>query len=92
MKLLCDLFHMNIEEADLAAALRRAGPLVGHVHFADSNRRAIGFGHTDLAPIIAALRDIGYAGYLSAEILPLPDSDAAAAQTIASFRALTGRD
>ena len=92
VKLLCDLFHMNIEETDLAAALRLAGPLVGHVHFADSNRRAIGLGHTDMAPIMAALRDIGYAGYLSAEILPLPDSDQAAAQTIASFRALTERD
>ncbi|MBI3878020.1 MAG: sugar phosphate isomerase/epimerase [Verrucomicrobia bacterium] len=86
VKLLCDLFHMNIEEADIAAALRAVAPHLGHVHFADSNRQAIGFGHTDVAPIVAALRDIGYAGYLSAEILPLPDSDTAAKQTIASFR------
>lgn len=86
VRLLCDLFHMAIEEADLAAALREAGPLVGHVHFADSNRRAIGFGHTAVPPIIAALRTIGYAGYLSAEILPLPDDTAAARQTLAAFR------
>jgi sugar phosphate isomerase/epimerase len=77
---------MNIEEPDIAAALREAGPLVGHVHFADSNRQAIGFGHTEVAQIISALRDIGYTGYLSAEILPLPDSLAAARQTIAAFR------
>ena len=51
------------------------GPLVGHVHFADSNRHAIGFGHTDMPPILRALADIGYSGYLSAEILPLPDGD-----------------
>ena len=89
VKILSDLFHMNIEEPDLAAALREAGDLVGHVHFADSNRRAIGMGHTDIAPIVAALRDIGYAGYLSAEILPLPDSGAAARQTIESFRNCT---
>ena len=50
VKLLCDLFHMNIEEADLGAALRRAGAKVGHVHFADSNRQAIGLGHTDMQP------------------------------------------
>jgi sugar phosphate isomerase/epimerase len=87
IKLLCDLFHMNIEEADLAEALRLAGPLVGHVHFADSNRRAIGMGHTDMLPIMRALRSIGYAGYLSAEVFAYPDSQAAAAQTIASFRA-----
>lgn len=90
VKLLCDLFHMNIEEADLAEALRLAGPLVGHVHFADSNRRAIGMGHTPMLPIMRALRSIGYAGYLSAEVFAYPDSQAAAAQTIASFRALAG--
>ena len=86
VKLLCDLYHMNIEEQNLAESLRQTGPLVGHVHFADSNRRAIGLGHTDIAPIAAALRDIGYTGYLSAEILPLPDAETAAAQTMKSFR------
>ncbi len=86
IKILADLFHMNIEETSLAEALRNAGARLGHVHFADSNRRAIGLGHTDVVPIIKALRDIGYQGYLSAEIFPLPDSDTAARQTIASFR------
>jgi len=89
IRVLADLFHMNIEETNVPAALREAGALIGHVHFADSNRRAIGFGHTDPAPVLAALREIGYAGYLSAEILPLPDTASAGAQTIASFRALT---
>jgi sugar phosphate isomerase/epimerase len=86
VKLLCDLYHMNIEEADISAALRQVGPRLGHVHFADSNRRAIGLGHTDVAPIAMALRDIGYGGYVSAEILPLPDAATAAQQTITSFR------
>jgi sugar phosphate isomerase/epimerase len=86
VRLLADLFHMNIEETDVAAAIRAAGPHVGHVHFADSNRRAAGFGHTAFAPVVAALKEIGYGGYLSAEVLPLPDSDTAATQTIESFR------
>lgn len=86
VKLLSDLFHMNIEEVDIAAAFREAGQHVGHVHFADSNRQAIGFGHTNIPPIIEALRSIGYEGYLSAEVLPLPDSLTAAKQTIESFR------
>jgi sugar phosphate isomerase/epimerase len=86
--LLADLFHMNIEEQDLAAALRSAGPRVGHVHLVDSNRRAAGFGHTDFGPIVRALRDVGYQGYASAEALPLPDPDEAARQTITAFRAL----
>jgi sugar phosphate isomerase/epimerase len=87
VRILADLFHMNIEEADLGDALRAAGALVGHVHFADSNRRAVGLGHTAIAPVITALRDIGYGGYLSAEIVPLPDAATAAAQTIRSIRA-----
>jgi sugar phosphate isomerase/epimerase len=86
--LLADLFHMNIEETDPAAALRAAGRHLGHVHYADSNRRAMGFGHTDPRPIIAALREINYTGYLSAEILPLPDPMTAARQTIQSIHGL----
>jgi sugar phosphate isomerase/epimerase len=89
VKLLADLFHMNIEEADLPAAIRRVGNHIGHVHFADSNRRAAGMGHTPFAPIVAALRDIGYTGYLSAEVFPVPNSTAAARQTIESFRRYT---
>lgn len=87
--LLADLFHMNIEETDLPAAIRAGGSTIGHVHFVDSNRRAAGFGHMDHAAIVAALRDIGFTGYLCAEALPLPDSDAAAAKTIETIRRLT---
>jgi sugar phosphate isomerase/epimerase len=89
VKLLLDVFHMNIEEQNISQVIRLAGPAVGHVHFADSNRRAVGFGHIEYRKIIQALRDIGYDGYLSAEILPWPNSEAAAAQTIESFQALT---
>ena len=92
VRLLCDLFHMAIEEADIAGALRACGNLVGHVHFADSNRRAVGMGHTDFGPIIEALRAIGYEGYLSAEILPLPDGERAARKTMESFGALVSAD
>ena len=84
--LLADLFHMNIEEVDLADAIRSAGRQIGHVHFVDSNRRAAGFGHLDFAPIAQALHEIDYQGYASAEALALPDSAAAAEQTIHAFR------
>jgi sugar phosphate isomerase/epimerase len=86
VKLLCDLFHMNIEEADVAGALREVAPRLGHVHFADTNRQAIGCGHLDVAPVAAVLKEIGYAGYVSAEVLPLPDGDAAAQRTMESFK------
>lgn len=90
--LLADMFHMNIEERDLPAAIRAAGRHIGHVHYADSNRQAMGFGHTDPAGMIAALREIDYQGYLSAEIFPLPDPETAARQTISSIRSFIPKD
>jgi sugar phosphate isomerase/epimerase len=88
--LLADLFHMNIEEADLAAAIRAGRGHIGHVHLADSNRRPAGCGHTDFRPVIKALREIGYAGYLSAECFSWPDADGAAQRTIEAYRKLVG--
>lgn len=84
--LLADLFHMNIEEADIAGALERGGQRIGHVHFVDSNRRPAGCGHLDYLPIIAALRRIGYKGYLSAEAFPYPNPDEAAELTMKAYR------
>lgn len=88
--LLADLFHLNIEEADIAASLRQAGKDVGHVHLADSNRRPAGMGHIDFAPIAQALHDIGYGGYISAECFSYPDPDGAAQATIAAYKRYFG--
>ena len=81
VKVLLDVFHMNIEELSIAEAIRSAGDRLGHLHVADSNRLAPGMGHVDFAEIAAALGDIGYQGWVSGEHLPLPDSFAAAKQT-----------
>jgi sugar phosphate isomerase/epimerase len=86
VKLLADLFHMNMEEVDMAESIRKAGHRIGHVHFADSNRRAMGFGHTPAKPIAQALMDVGYEGFVSGEIFPWPDPQTAAAKTLESFR------
>ncbi|GAB3997119.1 sugar phosphate isomerase/epimerase [Spirosoma daeguense] len=84
--LLADLFHMNIEEISLPDSIRLAGSSIGHVHFADSNRRPIGLGHLAMAEIATALKEIGYNGYVSAEAFPFPTPDLAAQQTISSFK------
>ncbi|MBN8788079.1 MAG: sugar phosphate isomerase/epimerase [Terrimonas sp.] len=86
VKLLADLFHMNIEEASLALSIEQCGEYIGHIHFADSNRMAIGFGHTDMDGIAGAIKKIDYKDYISAEIFPLPDSDIAALQAITAFK------
>lgn len=87
-----DTFHMNIEETDIQAALRLGGARVWHVHLADSNRRAPGWGHLDFAPVVQTLGEMAYSGFLSAEILPVPGALDAARQTIATLRRLVPAD
>lgn len=79
--LLADTFHMNIEEVSIYNSIVQAKDYITHVHFADSNRWAPGCGHLDFAKIVQSLKKIGYQGYVSAEILPLPDSDSCARLT-----------
>lgn len=86
VKLLADLFHMSIEEADLPSAIRHAAGDVGHVHLADSNRCPATLGHTPFAKIAEALAEISFGGYISAECFPHPDPDSAAETTIRAFR------
>ncbi len=86
--ILLDTFHANIEEADIYQSILDAGNKLWHVHVADSNRWAPGYGHIDFLGIVDTLREIGYQGYLSAEILPYPDPIAAAEMTIETMRSL----
>lgn len=60
--ILLDAYHMNIEEADPAAAIRCAGDRLWLYHAADSNREGIGRGHTDFQAQMASLSAIGYHG------------------------------
>ncbi|MER3417601.1 MAG: sugar phosphate isomerase [Chloroflexota bacterium] len=62
-----DTFHMNIEEKDLASAIRRAGPRLAHVQASGSDRGAPGNDHLDWRSIAAALADVGYAGPICIE-------------------------
>jgi sugar phosphate isomerase/epimerase len=64
---MADFFHMNIEDADMAASVRHAGRWIRNVHLADSNRWLPGYGHTDFAPALKALREIGYDLYYGFE-------------------------
>lgn len=84
--LLADLFHMNIEEADMAESIKSSGDFVMHVHFADSNRRPVGNGHSDFKEVAQVLKEINYTGFISAEAFAWPNSEAAATQTIQSFK------
>jgi len=67
VKILADIFHMNIEEADPAAAIRRAGAEIKHVQLADTNRLEPGAGHLEFTPIFHALKEAGFTGYCALE-------------------------
>ena len=86
--LLLDTFHVNIEEPSITECFRQgmAAGRLWHVHLGDSNRLPPGQGHIDFEGIVAALNEVGYEGYLSAELLPRPDPDAAAEATIRYMR------
>jgi sugar phosphate isomerase/epimerase len=91
VKLMPDLFHMNIEDASFREAFVAAKDYVSYVHVADSNRLAPGWGHTPFDEIFRILADIDYDGYLTAEILPRPDPDSAAHQAAQFLQARLGR-
>jgi sugar phosphate isomerase/epimerase len=88
MKLMPDVFHMNIEDRTVGAELARHIDYIAYVHLADSNRLAPGWGHTDFSDIISHLKRAGYDGWLSVEILPKPNPDAAARQAVQYLRPL----
>ncbi|MND23685.1 sugar phosphate isomerase/epimerase family protein [Agrobacterium tumefaciens] len=62
VKVMLDTFHMNIEEDSFGEAIRTAGPLLGHFHTGESNRRVPGKGRMPWQEIGLALRDINYTG------------------------------
>jgi len=86
VKMMIDSFHMNIEDADMWENIRKARDYIIHVHYSDSNRLAPGMGHFDFFKMTEVLKEINYSGYISAEILPIPDSYTAARQTIDSMK------
>lgn len=82
LELLADTYHMNLEEVSYEEALKAGGNYLGYVHFADSNRLAPGWGHTDFQSIYKTLREIGFSGPVGIEVLPKPDDLQAARQGI----------
>jgi len=67
VKIVADMFHMALDEADIPAAIRAHAADIGHVHLADSNRRLPMQGTTDFTAAAEALREIGYEGWAAYE-------------------------
>ncbi len=67
LKVHIDTFHANIEEKDTPAAIRAAGPYVGHFHASENDRGVPGTGQVPWREVFAALRDIDYEGWVTIE-------------------------
>ena len=67
VKVHLDVYHMNIEEADVASAIIETGEHLGYFHTGDSHRGYIGSGSIDLARVFRALVASGYAGPITFE-------------------------
>lgn len=91
VKLMPDIFHMNIEDALFREAFVAAKDYISYVHVADSNRWAPGWGHMPFDEIFGILADLKYHGYLTVEILPVPDPNSAARQAARFLQARLGQ-
>ena len=79
--ILLDTFHANIEEKSIGQAYRTVAQHLKHVHTCENDRGIPGSGHVEWNEVFAALRDIGYDGWLTIESFgfALPEISAAAA-------------
>ena len=86
VKILFDLYHVQIMDGNLIETLRANIAHIGHFHVGDvPGRHEPGTGEIDHRNVFRAIRDTGYREFVAMEYLPLRD----AVQTLKQVRALT---
>jgi D-psicose/D-tagatose/L-ribulose 3-epimerase len=78
-RMMYDTFHANIEEKNIADAIRTAAPYTVHVHISENDRSTPGQGHVPWKETFDTLHETGYDGWLTVEAfgLALPEISAA---------------
>ena len=78
-RMMYDTFHANIEEKNIAEAIRTAAPHTVHVHISENDRSTPGQGHVAWKETFDTLREVGYDGWMVVEAfgLALPEISAA---------------
>jgi D-psicose/D-tagatose/L-ribulose 3-epimerase len=83
-----DSYHMNIEEGDVAGAIRRYRGRIGYVHVNESHRGYLGTGSIDFAAFFRALAEVGYDGAITFEAFSAGIGDPELANSLAVWRQL----
>ncbi len=79
-KIILDVKAMCSEAKPIPQIIRESSPHFAHVHANDQNLKGPGFGDVDFKPIAAALKEVGYQGFVSVEVFKFEDG----AETIAA--------
>ena len=69
-----DFHNVGDETEPWDALIRKNAGFIGHVHVNEMDGRWPGSGSSDFAPAFAALREIGYPGWVSMELFGLPEA------------------
>lgn len=85
LKVLYDVYHMQLNEGSLCDTIRAYADQLGHIHVADApGRHEPGTGEINYANVFACLEAVGYTGRIGFELMPKTDT-ATAVKAIMAF-------
>ena len=86
-QVILDVKAMSSEAKPIPRIIKDSWPRFAHFHANDPNLKGPGFGAVDFKPIAAALKEVGYRGFVSVEVFNFDDgAEAIASKSLAYLR------